>query len=448
MAINDNNSVKSNYVLESFVGQKSFFSNNGLGVGRGLTSYKEKMYRVVGTRLYYVDALAVHTVIGEIAGVTQCTFASATDGLIIANGEGRVYRYTGSYFSEITDSDLESPKSASFINGKTVYDGINGRFAVSDVGDSTSINALNYGTAESNVDDLVRGYVFNQKFFAFGKKTIETFWDSPAALNPPLIRVEGSILQIGLEAFYSLSSNETSMFFLSSDKKVYAYNGNSLQKVSTNILEYIIDNYSTVSDAVGWCMTLRGNNFYVLTFPTANKTWVYPAGGEWFEWSSGLVGGRNNANSYVYCYGKHYVENYQNADIYELDWETYTEAGALISKQRDTGVLHGGMVPISRTATASGRDIEIKSFELMMETRVGDLSGEGHDPQIILQVSGDGGRTFGVENIGYIGNTNQDFIRVYWYNLGRYPEAMFRVKVTDPVYVSIHSAVIDVEAII
>jgi hypothetical protein len=446
MFIDDNASVKSRYILDSFVGQSAFFSDATFGVGRGLAVYKETMYRVAGSSLYSVSASGVHTSLGTIAGTAQCTFTSAVDGLIIANGQGRVYRYTGSVFSEITDSDLETPNSAAFINAKTIYDGTSGRFSVSDVGDSTSIGALNFGTAESNVDDLVRGYVFNQRYYAFGTETIETFWDSPAALNPPLVRVEGSILQVGLHAFYSLSSNDTSMFFLADDQKVYAL-GAGLVRVSTDILDYIISTYSKTDDAIGWCMTLRGQNYYVLTFPTANKTWVLPEGGEWFEWSSGVTGGRNRANSYVFCYNKHYVESNVNGDIYELDWDVYTETGSTIVRQRDTGTFHGGLLPMGRGATAAGMEFEIKQFELLMETRVGELSGEGHDPQIILQLSYDGGRTFGNEYIGYIGNTNQDFIKVYWYGLGRGHEVVFRIKVTDPVYVSIHSAIIDAEAI-
>ena len=443
MLIPDDNAVKSRYILESFVGQKAFFSDVSFGTGRGLASYKGVMYRVAGTTLYSVSSAGVHTSLGTIAGSKQCVFASATDGLIIANNDGNVYRYTGSVFSEITDSDLESPKSCAFINAKTVYDGNTGRFAVSDVGDSTSINPLNYGTAESNVDDLVRVFTFNQRLFAYGKATIEVFWDSPAAINPPLVRVEGSILQVGLGAFYSLSSNDGSMFFLSDDRKVYAYNGASISKVSTILFEAEISTYSVISDAIGWNMTLRGVEYYVLIFPSQDKTWVLPIGGEWFEWSSGVLGGRNRANSYVFAYDRHFVEDYDSGDIYELDWEVYTETGDAIVRTRDTGVLHGGSL-----FNQIGRPFEIKQFELEMETRVGDLSGEGHDPQIILQLSWDGGRTFGNQYIGYIGNTNQDFIRVYWHNLGRGTEVVFRVSVSDPIYVSIHGAMIDYEAII
>lgn len=443
MLIPDDNAVKSKYILESFVGQKAFASNTSFGTARGLAVYKEIMYRVAGTTLYSVSSTGTHTAIGTIIGTSQCTFASATDGLIIANGSGNVYRYTGSVFSEITDSDLESPLSCAFINAKTVYDGNTGRFAVSDVGDSTTINPLNYGTAESNVDDLVRVYSFNQRLFAYGVKTIEVFWDSPAALNPPLVRVEGAILQIGLGAFYSLSNNDGAMFFLSDDRRVYAYDGASISKVSTTLFEYQLSTYSTISDAIGWNMTLRGVEFYCLTFPTEDKTWVLPVGGEWFEWSSGVLGGRNRANSYIFAYGRHFVEDYQTSDIHELDWETYTETGNTISRVRDSGVLHGGSL-----FGQIGQPFEIKQLEIIMETRVGDLSGEGHDPQIILQLSYDGGRTFGNEYIGLIGNTNQDFIKVYWYNLGRGNEVVFRVKVTDPVYVSIHAAMLDYEPII
>ena len=438
--IQDDPSVKYKYILENFAGKKLFSSDNDYGVSRGLVEYKGILYRIAGTNLYSVSSSGVHTLIGSVGGSNErCVFAKAVDGLVICNGAGQAYIYKPDVlsFSQISDNDIEAPVSCTFLNNQTIYDGDGGRFVVSDVGDSTSINGLNYATAESNVDDLVSVYAFNQRLYLFGEKTIETWWNSGSG-SPPFDRIEGGIFQIGLASRDSLSSNDNGMYFLSDEKRVVFIGSSGFQYVSTDAIEQEISQYDDYASSVGFCMTLEGHNYYALTFPTSDKTFIFPEEGQWFEWSSGTSFGRDISNSYVSVYNKNIVDDYRNGNLYELDFNTYTNNGDAMLRVRDTAPFHSGII-----GDAEGRDIVINRFELFMETRVGDLVGESHDPQISLQLSYDGGRTFGNEYRALIGNTNQDFIKVYWDNLGRAENVVFRILISDPVYVSIHSAFID-----
>jgi len=321
-----------------------------------------------------------------------------------------------------------------------IYDGDNGRFATSDAGDATSINGLNYAAAESNADDLLRVYRFNQLLLNFGAKTMEPWYNSGAG-NPPYDRIEGGILSVGISAIYSVSNNDNFVYWLGDDRQVYRTTGQDRgQAVTTTALAHEIAGYSTVSDAVGNAFTFDGQNFYMLTFPTENKTWCFSESVGWFELSSDISGGKYRGSSIAHAYGKNIVADEATGDLYELDSNTYDENGEATIRVRDTGVFHGGLIG------APGVDIEFNRFELIMEAGVGLISGQGSEPVVMLETSDDGGRTWSTEMWGQVGKLGDFMYKIEWSALGSAASRIFRVKTSDPVFYSIHSATVDVEA--
>ena len=441
--IRDDITLKSNYILESFLGQKLF--NNITGSPRGIFASSKNLFRVLDDKLYSVSASGAHSLVGGVKGSNRCEFCEVGDKLFITNGE-YAYCYENEVFSEVKDGDYPNALTCTSLNSRVIVDSGDGSdyFYVSDVGAPESWNILNRAQAESDSDYLLAVKAFGQRLYLYGEKTIETWWNpSTSTDNPPFDRIEGGILQIGLGARYSLSSNDNGMYFLSDQNRIIFFNGSSYDVVSSDSFHYQISKYSKTDDAYGFCMTIRGKNYYVITFPTSDKTWVYPDGSLMFQWSSGLVGGKHNSNSYASAYGKNIIEDSSNGNLYELDPDTYLEGSNLIIKRRDTSPLTSLALGVP-----AGREFVINEVKLLMETRVGELSGQGLNPEISLQISYDGGRTFGNEYRAKIGNTNNDFIEVYWTNLGRGSEAVFRFTISDPVFVSIHSGVVDMELII
>ena len=68
------------------------------------------------------------------------------------------------------------------------------------------------------------------------------------------------------------------IFWLGQDARgqgmVYRSNGYTGQRISTHAVEWQIQQYGTLSDAIGYTYQQDGHSFYVLIFPTANTTWV------------------------------------------------------------------------------------------------------------------------------------------------------------------------------
>lgn len=431
--------ARSQYILASYPGKKLFATQEG-GIDRGMIVHKNVLYKVTGEKLYSVSADGTHTELGDITGSERCVFAGIGSNIVIVS-DGSAWQYDGSTVSAITDGDLETPNACAHLNNQIIYDGDGGRFAVSDVGDATSIDPLNYATAESNADDLVRPYTFKQVLYLFGTDTIERWWNSGQG-NPPFDRFQGGITQTGLAALHSVANDDDNIYFLGNDNQIYAIRGSSSSVIEPLLPEPMvreISNYARVSDAVGYCINLNGQWIYVLTFPFANKTWALPIGGEWFELSSGANAGRDIANSYVYFNRKHLLSDYRNGNIYELDDETYSDNGEEIIRQRDTAPIHGGLFG------APGKRVEMSRFELIMERGVGLLSGQGENPQIMLSVSDDGGKTFSAEMWGTIGRLGEFMWKVEWFALGSFENRIIRIKTSDAVHYSIHSAAADIE---
>lgn len=424
---------KTSSALHSFPGKKLF--STGSGANRGLHTWSGSVYAVNGTSLYKIDSSGTQTSLGSISGTARCVFAGSASYLYIVSN-GLVWRTDGTTVSSVTDSDLESPNSVAFLNSTLIYDGNDGRFVTSDPGDGSAVDSLNYATAEALPDDLVRVYVFNQQLYLMGESSIEPWYNSGVG-SPPFDRIEGGISQIGISGTYAVTNTDKALYFLGSDKTAYRLEGYAPVQISTIAINHAIENYSDTSDCFAYSLKLEGMSFVVFQFPTANKTWAYvEESNAWIELSSGVTGGRDVANGYTYAYNKHLVSDYQNGNLYELDLNTYDDNGSTYIRER---VLK----PFSSIDLgAPGKRVTISKVELIIETGVGLATGQGVAPVFMMSISTDG-KTWSEEkqvSPGVLGDYTK---KVEYYKQISGYEFMVKIRISDPINVSIHSASID-----
>jgi hypothetical protein len=427
--------TKNKYILNSWVGQKLFAT--AIGVGRGMFYHKSLMYRVCGNTLYSVNSNGVHLDLGSIPGTNKCII-DALDDYIIIIADRRAFVWDGSSLTEITDSDLQSPDSVTVINKQAIFDGDNDQFGTSNVGDPFTINGLNYATAESKSDNLVRVYAFEQTVYMLGEISIEQWWNSGVG-KPPFDPVQGTAINVGLGGILGICNNKDYIYIFGSDKRIYKLKGSSKLEITNDVLVEEFAKYSSTDDVRLWCMDINGQDYLVACFPTGNKTYVYPEGGQWFQWSSGTHGSRNRADGYVKAYDKHLVEDYQNGNIYELDFDIYNENGEIIVRQRDSAPLDSAIFGLA------GKKVTMNKLILNIEAGVGLISGQGSDPVVMLSFSDDGGKTFSTERWGTIGKLGKFKWSVEWNCLGSFYNRIIRIKVSDPVYYCIRDCVADIE---
>lgn len=434
-----NPSSKTPTALQSFPGNKIFYTQSVIGADRGIYRFNDELYKVSGTSLYKYTSTGSEYLIGTISGGSPCVFANNGSVIVIVTG-GVVYQYNGVSLSIATDADFESPNSVAYLKTQMLYDGDGGRFAVSDAGAPTTITGTYYATAESAGDPLIRVYVFNQIAYMMGSETIEPWYDSGVG-EPPFNPVDGVIIEKGLHAIYSVANTEQYIYFLGSDKNVYRLVGYQVENVTSPAIGNFLEN-NTVDDARGFVMKLQGQNIYVLSLKTANKTLCYSeTTGTWFELSAGVSGDMSKISSYAYCYGKHLVGDYSNGNIYELDLDTFQDNTEVYRRERITPPISGDMFQ------KPGAVFSMSKFSLIMETGVGTTTGSDYDvdPSVVFSASYDGGKSWTNERWVKIGRLGE-VVRVDWYHLvAGVREIVIKWYVTANVFASFHSASIDVE---
>lgn len=435
-----NPKTKSPYVLNAFYGLKPWASPAITGRNRGELENQGLFYKVTGTKLYRVSSNGTHTELGTIPGSNRCIMWAMGAQIIVVNGSGSAYIWDGTTLTKNESPNIEFPRSVSVLNSQALYDDGTGQgWRVSDVGQPLVINGLNNASAESESDELIRTYAFKDTAYFMGSKTIEPWYNSGQG-NPPFDKIQGGIISIGLGALNSVAHDDDFIYLFGSDKQVHTLTGgvSSIDTViSTPAMAKQFQDYAVTSDAIGWTMKLEGQPFYCLTFPVQNVTWVYPKGGEWFQWGTGLTG-RIRADGYVNVFGKHLVSDYQSGNIYELDAQTHTDAGQPIVRVRDSAPIHGGLLK------ADGKEFEINSLEIILETGVGLTAGQGVDPRIGISVSRNGGKSFGTERFLKCGTLGQ-IVTVKTGPWGRFKECVIRVRCSDPIYWCIYSAAVEME---
>lgn len=415
--------------LMSFPGTVSVVPDLASNSDRGLYDFEGTTVQVLAQGFYTVNlTLGTRTLIGEILGSARCTFSSNAGLLVIANGSGLIYQYNGSTLSQITDSDLESPYFAAHINNQWIYSNnkTTGRWVSSNAGAPDLVDGLNYATAESNGDILIRPYVFRQQLLLFGKRTIEPWWNTGTG-TPPFDRQEGGIIEKGLGADYSIAHSDEALYFLGDDLRVYQYLSNQLDPISTDGLWSKFSSYSTHSDAIGAVITVGNQDIYILQFPSVGETWAYSQQKRfWFQLSSGTAYGKFNYSSFMQTGGRTYIASFAGG-IYELSYANYQDNGSTLVRERITRSFDSEFFGVS------GRPVFWNSIEIRCTVGEGLNSGQGSNPQIILQYSDDDGRTWDNEYYLSLGRLGDYHKRPMLFGLGSAWRRKWRIRVTDPV---------------
>lgn len=346
---------------------------------------------------------------------------------IVDGTDGWIYNTSTLAFTEITDVDYPaSPETNCFDSGRFLNSFIDsGRFYGSDAYAGTSWSGTNFATAESQPDYLERVFSLSGQVVLFGVNTIE-FWTNAGLPGFPYIRVGGANTEYGLAARWSVARFMGSCAFLArvrnGESIVGALNGYTVQRISTEELEHTINNYSTVTDATGLSYSIGGHPMYQINFPSEGRSWLYDGITKlWSELKSNGLN-RDRGEIGVEFQNNRIVSDYSNGKIYKLKPDVYSENGDTIR-----------MELTSRHLYDEGKLQRITSFQVDGEMGVGLVSGQGSDPQMMLQVSVDGGHTFGTEIWTTMGKIGEYMSRARWTRLGSARDFVFRLAITDPV---------------
>ena len=415
----------------------------GTGPIRGMWPLGGNLYVVSGTSLYQVSTAYAATLLGTVVGTGPVSMSdNGTQLFVAANGPSYIYNTSTSVFQQISDPDFPGAVTVGFLDQYFVFNEPNSqRIWVTELLDGTSVDPLDFASAEGSPDGVVATMVDHREVWVFGTNSTEV-WYNTGGSEFPLQRIQGAFNELGCAAPYSVAKLDNTVFWLGADARgqgiVYRANGYNGQRVSTHAVEFAIQGYDTISDAVAYTYQQDGHSFYVLTFPSADKTWVFDAAtNAWHEragWSNGQFT-RHRSNCQAVFNGEVLVGDYATGKVYAFDLDVYADDGGIQKWLRSWRALPPGQNNLKRTAH--------HALQLDAETGVGLNLGQGSNPQAMLRWSDDGGHTWSNEHWCSMGRIGEYGYRTIWRRLGmttKLRDRVYEVSGTDPVKIAILGA--------
>jgi hypothetical protein len=367
---------------------------------------------------------------------------NGTQLFIAANGPGYIYNNTTNVFQQITDPDFPGAVTVGYLDGYFVFNEPNSqRIWITALLDGLSVDPLDFVSAEGSPDDVTGIIVDHREVWVLGTNSVEV-WYNAGTVDFPLQRIQGAFNEIGCISPYSLAKLDNGVFWLGSDARgkgiVYRANGYTGTRISTHAVEWQIQQYNDISDAVAYTYQQDGHAFYVLIFPSANTTWVYDVATQAWHERAGFANGqftRHRSNCQMAFNNEIVVGDFQTGNIYAFDLEDYSDNGQIQKWYRTWRALPTGQNNFKRTAQ--------HSLQLNCESGVGLNLGQGSNPQVMLRWSDDGGHTWSNEHWAPIGQIGAYGRRTFWRRLGmtlKLRDRVYELSGTDPVKIAIMGA--------
>lgn len=399
---------------------------------RGLHYAFGQLFAVAGSKLYYLPQGGSASQRGTIPGTGRVSMAHNDTYLVVVAEPNAYYTNGTDTVTQISDPDFVSrgAKYVKFMDNYMLFMEPNsGRFFCADVGTVTDFNALNFATAEAAPDDLVGMEVDHRQVILFGSETLE-IWDNVGGSGFPFSRALNGVAEIGCFNGDTIAKVDNSVFWLANDYTIRRLNGITPVKVSTYAVEDFLSGVD-VSTGSAYCYSQNGHSFYVLNFSTG--CWVYDVTSDKWHERASYPNDYYRWQTHAVAYGQQYVGDAYSDVVGYFDPDVYVESGS-------TQIMSWTYQPVY----ADNRRAFHSRLEVVLETGVGLTSGQGSDPEIMLECSDDGGRTwrsFPNRRIGRIGEYSW---RVVWHALGSARQRVYRMSVSDPVKVVVSETTLEV----
>lgn len=425
----------------------SRFATIGTTPVHGMHVFGASLLAVSGRTLYRVGTDGIATGVGTLNSTAgRVAFADNGRAVMLVDGVNG-YLWNGSALTQITDTSFPNGATqVAFLGGYFVFDKADGNpgefmisklYATDPTDAGNQFDALDYATAEADPDGLVALAALSGHLWLLGASTTEVWYHSGAAF--PFDPIGGARSDRGCAAHWSVAKAGDALLWLSDDRQgrlqVVMTDGLGLRPVSTPALDWEFAGYESVADATAYAYQEGGHLFYVLTFPFEDATWVFDISMNMWHRRGGWnapAWTRHRGEVYARFAGMHLVGDYLTGKVYRLDENAFSDDGAVIRRERVAPVLH-----------ADGKAVFFRKLEVFAQPGA-DVLGDT-TPNVLLDWSDDGGRTFGPNLEGSLGGAGDYGARLVWWRLGTSRRRNFRVVISDPMRVVLMGAEADVE---
>lgn len=375
------------------------------------------VYAVAGSGVYrlHPDAGWAFDRLGDIApGSAPVSIAENGLDLVIVDGSDQGWHVTlaSDTFGRILDSTgtFRGGSSVGYLDTYLLFSVPSTPEFQSSDSLALTFDPLWFANKEAFTDNLVSLAVAKSEIWLIGERSTEVFYNSGSA-DFPFQRQQGVFIDHGCVAPASVVVLDNQVYWLSRNRRgegvVVRGGGYQATRVSTYAIETEISSYGVISDAVGMSYMLSGHMFYLLTFPSSDKTWMLDTTtGLWSELAWLDPDGnehRHRANCMYLCNNTIVCGDWQDGRLYALDPAVYTDDGQPIKRLRMFAHIE-----------ADGKRTVHRQFIANMQC--GDM--QPGDDQVFLSWSDDRGRSFGNPVGTTLGTTGNYLVQPQWQRCG------------------------------
>lgn len=420
-------------------------------VSRALREADGRLFAVIGPSFYEILSTGVAIKRGTVVQDTnpaQLVYNGKVGGQLGVASGGNVYSFTlatnvfaGPHFGGASITMLD------FADGYGLgFDANTARVYLSALNDFTTWSLGTFFQRSKFPDPWRAMFVdANSLIWMLGSATFEV-WQNTGTGTQPWAPLSGLYGRDGIAAPFAFGVSGAGNCWLSRSGpegglRMVLTKGGAPQPVSTYAVNTALAGYrrsDAISDAELLLYHDQGHTFANFAFPTAGATWAYdvegPSWAERGQWDSATGAYKVWApRVHADCFNKHFVGDRTSGTVWVMDTAYATDVDG-------TGIRRVRRSPALNT---EHKRTPINQVELIMDTGVGLAAGQGSDPEAMLRLSIDGGRTFGNELRAGFGRIGKYGKRVFWNRLGAPADAVIEVSWSDPVPVRVIDALIN-----
>lgn len=416
-------------VLDSAPGLSVFLS---LGADvRGTYNADGRWFVVAGSTLYEIvsGAPVSRGTLGSSSGFVS--MVHGTNQLAIVDGPGGYILALGTnVFRAIFSPGWRGSDWVDYLDGYFIFVAPDTeQFYLSAIDDASSLDALDFSSADSQPDSITTHRVSKRELYLMGSRSVEV-WINNGGVDFPLTRYNTTPIDIGVVGKRAALIAADALVWVGRTSRgegyVYALNGYQPVRISTQAVEEALRTSTDLSQCSMWTYHVEGNEFVAVNAPGMSSTWVWDASTKQWHERAELVAGAFaplRIDQVTFVDGQHYATAGQ--ELYLIDKGTFTLAGDPLVRERTWPHL----------AAPSMEPVNYRGLEIACTTGAGG--------EITLEVSNDGGYNFGAPLLRSLGAVGRWMQRVRWLMLGSARDRVFRLRCSSPVALTIHSAAVD-----
>lgn len=431
-----------------------FFATNGL------------LYGVCGRAFCLIYSNWAIVQLGSLYNDFSTPVYMADNGQFLVCVDGSRYGYTVnlttnqfSYYGGIEPNFVGADR-VDYLDTFLVFNKPGTRQFYCTLSDTLTIDPTYVASKTTYPDNIATLAVVHRELWLLGTQRGTEIWFNAGGATFPFAITAGVYVDHGIVAKASLAKHGSALYWvmIDQDGQATVVKGENyrVSKISTPAIAAKLNDYATVADAIGFVYKQADHIFYVLTFPDADKTWVYDiTEGLWHErgWNDtdGLEH-RWRPNCVTAAYGKIVCGDWEDGRLYTAELRTYTDDGDPIVRRR--GFAHllsdGNRVTYDNLAldcevaatvtTIINGDYEIRPWTDPFGPEFGPVTVVHGPPEISLRWSDTRGRTWGNPVAQSLGATGEYLTQPSWSNLGLARDRVFEVFWDAPMPVALQGA--------